>query len=98
MVTPVITPEVAKAAAISNISLEEEILVSSSVTTQPVETVPVYTPVQNPVFAEVSHPAVAHIEQNEYKSFEEVKNNIKKYNIIAPEDPADSDNICIACQ
>lgn len=109
----VVEQAVAKAEAIANISIEEEILVSTSAAnnSQPLtgfasayktETVKtVASPVQQTIVttpvAKVE-PVVAQSQQNEYKSFEEVKNNVKKYNIIMPEDPADGDNVCISCQ
>jgi ribonucleoside-diphosphate reductase alpha chain len=91
-----------KEEAISNITIEEEILGSatkqsggfSSVTGQNNISYPVQPLVNNVQNFE----PVAQNQKNEYKSLEEVKNNIKKYNIIAPEDPADGDNVCIACQ
>lgn len=115
-VTPVATPVSAPVApvasiavtptkeeAIHNISLEEDILVST--------TRPVTESFENRGFASVMKPApetpketvfvkeevrVEEAPRNEYKPLERVVGE-KKYNIVGPEDPAD-DNICISCQ
>jgi hypothetical protein len=76
--------------------VEEEIIVSTttykdsvpSTTTTMVEEIKV-TSEYKPV-SQVETP------RNEYKPLESV--GAKKMNIIYPEDPADGDNVCIACQ
>ncbi|KND48173.1 MAG: ribonucleoside-diphosphate reductase alpha chain [Parcubacteria bacterium C7867-006] len=91
----VVSPMTAKQEAIANITLEEEILVSTSIVkTEPVFSQPVMVKEEVVVQEKV---LVSEAPRNEYKPLERVVGE-KKYNIIAPEDPADSDNICIACQ
>lgn len=92
-VTPVVEPAVAKAEAIANISLEEEILVSANIVKEETKNSSGFSSVYKP--EPVLEPTTV---SGGYRSLEEVKVTTKKYNIIAPEDPADSDNICIACQ
>ncbi len=84
-----------KQEAISNITIEEEILVSTSTAkAEPIFSQPVMMKEEAFVQEKV---LVSESPKNEYKPLERVVGE-KKYNIIAPEDPADSDNICIACQ
>jgi ribonucleoside-diphosphate reductase alpha chain len=91
-----------KEEAISNITIEEEILGSSTKQSGGFSSVTGQNNISSPIRPLVNNvqnfEPVAQNQKNEYKSLEEVKNNIKKYNIIAPEDPADGDNVCIACQ
>jgi ribonucleoside-diphosphate reductase alpha chain len=71
----------------------EEVLVSTSTYVSPKE--PAQTSTVTMERVEVKEEVlVAQVKSDESK---EVKNNIKP-NIIYPEDPADGDNVCIACQ
>jgi ribonucleoside-diphosphate reductase alpha chain len=95
--TPQTTPKVSPIVEPIKTISTEEIIVSTTtykdntpaVTTTLVEEVKVveeYRPAQ----------PVNEAPRNEYKPLESV--GAKKMNIIYPEDPADGDNVCIACQ
>lgn len=93
-VAPVTADAIAKAEAIQNITIEEEILVSSSISSSTPEPVSAPVFVAETVVKEIKETVtVASAPRNEYTSLSNLSQN------SGPVDPSeDENNVCISCQ